>query len=177
MPIIPSRSFRLALLLSASTLGGIHPAGRGGEKELRQQRLFVITRNLNDNMVCYDACIRGSKLDAKEPVRVYWTIPKEKNKIEDLTRMERSRAYGFDVVKSYGGDSVDIALKPLPRPMRVKRHDGRWVAVMKIDSVQAALTSAYVMADNSGLIPTVQWIKLTGKEVSGGRHVTETLKP
>jgi hypothetical protein len=61
--------------------------------------------------------------------------------------------------------------------MRVKWHDGRWVAVMNIDSVQAALTSAYVMADNSGLIPTVQWIKLTGKEVSGGRHVTETLKP
>jgi hypothetical protein len=166
------------ILISALTLGGMPPSGKGsGEKDIRQQRLFVITRNLNDNQVCYDACIRESKLDAKEPVKVYWTIPKENNKVESLTRMERSRAYGFDVVKSYGGDSVDITLKPLPRPMRVKRHDGHWVAVMMIDSVQAALTSAYVMADNSGLIPTVQWIKLTGKAVSGGRHVTETLEP
>ena len=156
----------------------MHPARHGGgEVQARQQRLFVITRNLNDNIVCYDACIRGSKLDSKEPVKVYWTIPKENNKIESLTRMERNRAYGFDVEKSHGGDSVDITLKPLPRQMRVKRYGGQSVAVTTIDSVQAMLISAYVMADNSGLMPTVQWIKMTGKSISGAKAVSETIKP
>jgi len=156
----------------------MHPARHGGgEVQARQQRLFVITRNLNDNMVCYDACIRGAKLDSKEPVKVYWTIPKENNKIESLTRIERKRAYGFDVVKYYGEDSVDITLKPLPRPMRVKQHGGQWVAVTTIDSVQAILISAYVMADNSGMMPTVQWIEMTGKAISGGVDLTETIKP
>ena len=154
------------------------PAGQESTGEqIRQKRLFVITRNLNDNMVCYDACIKKSKLDEKEPVKVYWTIPKEKNKIESLSMLERNRAYGFDVVKLYGGDSADITLKPLPRPMRVKLHKGHWVAVMTIDSVRAALTSAYVMADNSGIMPDVQWIKLKGKAINGGKAVTETIKP
>jgi hypothetical protein len=153
------------------------PGPGGGEEQIRQQRLFVITRNLNDNMVCYDACIRKSKLDVEEPVKVYWTIPKEKNKIENLTMIERNRAYGFEIVKMYGGDSVDFTLKPLPRLMRVKKHGKQWVAVTTIDSVQAIMTSAYVMADNSGLMPDVQWIKMTGKAISGCKVVTETIKP
>lgn len=178
MATVPSGAIRSMILISALTLGGMHSSGKGsGEKDIRQQRLFVITRNLNDNQVCYDACIRESKLDAKEPVKVYWTIPKENNKHEGLTRMERKRAYGFDVVKSYGGDSVDITLKPLPRPIRVKLNAGQWVAVTTIDSVHAILVSAYVMADNSGLMPSVQWIKMTGKALSGGMEVTETIKP
>jgi hypothetical protein len=145
--------------------------------EIRQERLFVITRNKNDNMVCYDACISESKLDQKEPVRVYWVIPKENNKIEDLSLLERKKAYGFEIVKEYGTDSADIKLKPLPRTMRVKRHDGKWVAITTIDSVQAILTSAHVMAESTGIIPKVNWVRLKGVDVFRGSEVVEVIKP
>lgn len=145
--------------------------------EMRQERLFVITRNKNDNMVCYDARLNDSKLDAKEPVKVYWIIPQKNNKTEDLSRLERNRAYGFEIVKAYGADSVDIKLKPLPRAMRVKHLAGKWVAITTIDSVQAILTSAYVMADSNGVMPKVEWVRMQGVDVLRGSEVVEVIKP
>jgi hypothetical protein len=144
--------------------------------DLQKHRLFVITRNKNDNQVCYDVQVKGGKLDAKTPVIVYWTIPQENNKTEELSSMERSKAYGLDVLRSYGGDSVDIKLKPLPRPLRVKKLDGTWKAVMKIDSTDAVFASAYVMA-SGGIIPKVQWIRIDGVDVIHGGEVSETIKP
>ncbi len=122
--------------------------------EFHKERLFIITRNKNDNMVCYDAHSREGKLDAKEPLGVYWIIPQKDNKVEKLSSLERSRAYGFDLVRSFGGDSADFKMKALPRKLRVKRIDEKWVALMTIDSVEAILTSAYVMA-GSGIMPKV----------------------
>jgi hypothetical protein len=140
-------------------------------------RLFSITRSKNDNRVCYDVRLAGAKLDPEDPVNVYWIIPSEKNKIEELSGMERRRAYGYDLKKAYGGDSADITLKPIPQTLRLKKLGGRWAAVTKIDSVDARLDSAFVMATDSGLLPKVEWVKLFGTAVGTSRAVIDTLRP
>ena len=148
-----------------------------GKNETKKERLFVITRNKNDNMVCYDAQISNGKLNLKEPVVIYWIIPQKNNEVEDLTRMERKHAYGIDVKKTYGGDSADVVLKAAPVHLRIKKLNDHWVAIGKIDSVEAKFSAVYVKAEDSGMMPSVEWIRLTGTNVQTGAEVTEILKP
>jgi hypothetical protein len=75
----------LALLLSVVSHGEASDPVQG-------ERLFRITRNKNDNIVCYDVLQQGGKLGEGGPVSVYWIIPSRKNALEGLTFFERRRA-------------------------------------------------------------------------------------
>ena len=139
------------------------------------ERLFRITRNKNDNIVCYDVLQTGGRLDKDNPVSVYWVIPSAKNKLENLNFLERKKAYGVDVVKAYGQDSVDIRLSAGKRTLRVTMRDARWVALTTLDSREISIDSVYVMADESGAKPTVQWVEVMGRYPATGESVRKKI--
>ena len=134
-------------------------------------RLFRITRNKNNNVVCYDVRHNSGKLNKDSPVSVYWVIPSENNKLENLSFLERTRAYGISVVKTFGQDSVDILLKAGNNPIRVTVRGGRWVALTALDSREVAIDSVYVMADESSAMPKVQWVEVLGRYTATGESV------
>jgi len=138
---------------------------------LRGERLFRITRNKNNNVVCYDVRHLSGRLDKDSPVSVYWVIPSENNKLENLSFLERTRAYGISVVKTFGQDSVDILLKAGNNPIRVTVRGGRWVALTALDSREVAIDSVYVMADESSAMPKVQWVEVLGRYTATGESV------
>jgi len=149
-------------------------AADAGDRD-QGERLFRITRNKNDNIVCYDVRQKNGKLDKDDPVSVYWIIPSKKNKMESLNFVERRKAYGINVVKAYGQDSVDISLKAGKKPIRVTRRGGRWVALAAVDSMQVAIDSVYVMADESATMPTVKWVEIMGHSPDTGGPVRRKL--
>jgi histidyl-tRNA synthetase len=138
---------------------------------VRGERLFRITRNKNDNIVCYDVLQKNGKLDKDNPVSVYWVIPSKKNALEELNWIERKKAYGIEVVKAFGQDSVDIRLKAGKKSLRVAKRNTRWVALTTVDSREVAVDSVYVMATESGATPTVQWVDLVGRNTATGESV------
>ena len=152
----------LMLLVSVSSAEAGDP--------VRGERLFRITRNKNDNIVCYDVAQKTGKLEKTEPVSVYWMIPSEKDKLEGLNFVERNRAYGISIEKMFGQDSVDIKLEAGDSPIRVTMRGSRWVALVTLDSREAAIDSIYVMADEAGIMPAVQWVDVLG-------HYTATGEP
>ena len=139
------------------------------------ERLFRVTRNKNDNIVCYDVRNKDGKLDKESPVSVYWVIPSKKNKLENLNFLERTKAYGISVVKAFGQDSVDIQLKAGKRPIRVTVRGGRWVALTTLDSREVAIDSVYVKAEESGAMPTVQWVEVMGRLPAAGESVRKKI--
>ncbi|HCV43716.1 MAG TPA: hypothetical protein DGH68_09560 [Bacteroidetes bacterium] len=157
----------VALLLFSSVAEADDPA--------QGERLFRITRNKNDNIVCYDVRHKGGRLDKDNPVSVYWVIPSKKNKLENLNFVERTKAYGVSVVKSFGQDSVDIMMKAGKRPIRVTVRGGRWVALTALDSQEVAIDSVYVMAEESGLTPTVQWAEVMGRYPATGEPMRKKI--
>jgi hypothetical protein len=157
----------VALLLFSS-------AAEAGDP-VQGERLFRITRNKNDNIVCYDVHLKSGKLDKDNPVSVYWVIPSQKNRLENLNFLERTKAYGVSVVKSYVQDSVDIMLKAGKRPIRVTVRGGRWAALMVLDSQQVAIDSVYVMAEESGITPTVKWVEVMGRYPATGESVRKRI--
>jgi len=157
----------VALLASSS-------AAEAGDP-VQGDRLFRITRNKNDNIVCYDVRNKDGKLDKETPVSVYWVIPSKKNNLENLNFLERTKAYGISVVKEFGQDSVDIQLKAGKRPIRVTVRGGRWVALTILDSGEVALDSVYVMAEESGMNPKVQWVEVMGRFPETGVSVRKKI--
>jgi hypothetical protein len=142
---------------------------------IQGERLFRITRNKNDNIVCYDVLGKSGKLDKDNPISVYWVIPSKDNKLESLNYLERTKAYGISVEKAFGQDSVDIMLKAGKKPIRVASRGGRWVALATLDSREVALDSVFVMADESGPKPTVQWVEVIGRDPGTGEQVRKKI--
>jgi hypothetical protein len=140
-------------------------------------RLFRLTRNKNDNIVCYDVRHKDGKLDGKDPLSVYWVIPSKKNTLEGLNFLERTKAYGVNIVKMFGQDSVDITLKAGKKPIRVTVRDTRWVALATFGSREVAVDSIYVMADESGTMPTVLYVEVIGRDPATGESVERKLSP
>lgn len=157
----------LALMLFSS-------AGEAGDP-VQGERLFRITRNKNDNIVCYDVRHKSGRLDKENPVSVYWVIPSKKNKMEGLNLLERTKAYGISVVKAFGQDSVDITLKAGKRPIRVTMRGSRWVALTTLDSREVTIDSVYVMADESGTMPTVRWVEVMGRYPATGESMRKKI--
>jgi hypothetical protein len=140
-------------------------------------RLFRITRNKNDNIVCYDVRHKNGKLDTEDPVTVYWMIPSKKNRLEGLNFLERTKAYGITIVKMFGQDSVDITLKAGKKPFRVTVRGSRWVALTTLDSRELAVDSVYVMADESSTMPKVEYVEVLGRNPMTGESVQRRLLP
>jgi hypothetical protein len=153
----------VGLLVLASTVEAGDP--------VKGERLFRITRNKNDNIVCYDVIQRGGKLDKDNPVSVYWVIPSEEGRLESLNFMERRRAYGVSVEKAFGQDSVDIMLSAGENLIQVRKRGGRWVALATLDAREIAIDSIHVMADESGAMPDVQWVEVMGRSMATGEKV------
>lgn len=141
------------------------------------ERLFRITRNKNDNVVCYDALHKDGKLLKDGPVSVYWMIPSQKNALEGLNFLERTRAYGVSVEKMFGQDSADITLKSGKKQIRITVRDGRWVALTLLDGKDVAIDSVFVMAEESGAMPTVKYVEIIGRNPATGETVRKTLTP
>jgi hypothetical protein len=140
-------------------------------------RLFRLTRNKNDNIVCYDVHHKAGKLEKKDPVSAYWVIPSKNNTLEGLNFLERTKAYGITIVKMFGQDSVDITLKAGKKLIRVTVRGTRWVALTTFDSCAVALDSIYVMADESGTMPTVQYVEFIGRILATGESLVRKLSP
>lgn len=137
-------------------------------------RLFQIDRSKNANVVCYDVRLDGAGSLQKDPLDIYWMLNATDGSRESLGVFERAHAYGADVVTAYGRDSVDVRLQAVDKPIRITRRNGRWVALMTINGTSAVLERVYVNT-TEGILPRVNWIRVTGTSESTGTRITETI--
>ena len=66
--------------------------------QIKTSPLFIIERNMNANVVHYDARLTADgKLDRKEPVIAYWVMLAKDGHREKLNWIEKKKAYGFTI--------------------------------------------------------------------------------
>ncbi len=141
------------------------------------QRLFVIERSLNANVVVYDA-VRGGdgRLDPAHPVSAYWLMKADKGQREELSALERMEAYGFDLAGGSRG-GVTITLKALKdRPIQVRLAGRRAIAVTRIAGREAVLRRVFVQT-RVGHALDVEYVELFGQDARTRKPVHERLKP
>ena len=136
--------------------------------------LFRITRSTNRNVVVYELGERAAT--ARWPtVRASWILVENGGRRQDLNFLERSRAYGFDVVD--GPDGLKVTLKADRwGEILVREHDGCLRAFRRIQGREALLERIHIEA-SGGLVPSVKWLDVFGTDPRTGEALREHIVP
>jgi hypothetical protein len=142
-------------------------------------QIFYIERSLNANTVVYVANLDASgKLDADEPVKVYWRRYNRDGHVKPLNFPERMMAYGIKSVRRDGpGGAYSFTIAALPgRKIYVGLDDkGRPEAFGKIGNRWVRLVYVYLEVDDSGILPDVPTMDLFGYDKATGKPIREHL--
>jgi len=141
--------------------------------------LFVIERSTNRNVVHYDAKLSApGTLDAKEPVVVYWEMRTKAGRRENLTGMEKRRAYGFALSADPAPGTYVLKLVPQPgRPVRVSLQGDQAIAEMLIQGKKSRLKRLFIQTKGKGLIPQVDYMELYGEDLETHKPTYEKVLP
>ncbi|RVU25504.1 DUF4833 domain-containing protein [Sandaracinomonas limnophila] len=142
-------------------------------------RLFFIQRSNNANCVVYDANLTGKLLKGKDPVHTYWIRFADKGEKEELTTIQRTLAYGLYTNKINTNEDAyeGYFLAYRKRKFIVKTTPDGPVALFPINGKMQILKRVFVSVDESGFMPSVNYIDLFGKDVVTGKDIFERFKP
>jgi len=157
------RQFASALTAGAVCLG-VQPSWA----QPRRLPLFRIARNKNKNVVHYDLRLNAAgRPREQEPMDVYWRMHEDEGQREELTLLERSMAYGCTVRERPSETELVIALAAFDsRLIRVRADHGQAQALVQIAGHGAILEHIFVQAGH-GVVPSVDYLDLSGKRVDG----------
>jgi len=154
----------------------INPAINEKYLESSNQRLFVIERNMNKNIVCYDAKItKTGKLNIEDPIDAYWIDYATDGKRSELNYIQRKMAYGFDYEK-INNEKIYLILKAFDKRKILVYVDNRGIskALIKINGFDAVLNKIFVNAKPK-MYTSVSFIELYGTDIRTGKPIYEKI--
>jgi len=153
---------------------------------LDEHLLLYITRNKNDNIVCYAP--KGTN-DAGTPMSmdVFWqdlaTVAGDGMPDAELPRtalnfLERSQAYGVKVIADGDTTLVQFVAMPSRSFVLVPTNDKGTPACLKgmVDGRFVTVTRMHVDEEGGVVIPTVHGVLLQGVDLATGTHYMEYMK-
>jgi hypothetical protein len=154
-------------------------AGPAVAAQIKTSPLFIIERNMNANVVHYDARLTADgKLDPKEPVIAYWIMLAKDGHREKLTWMEKKKAYGFAIKPDPSVNGYKMSLVAAPgRQITVKKEKDAVRAEAVIDGRPAVLEKMYINASGGLTGPKVHYIEVYGKDLQTGEPRREKMVP
>lgn len=141
--------------------------------------LFVIERNLNANVVHYDAqTTADGKLDPRQPVIAYWVMAAEDGRRQELNFLEKMKAYGLTTHPDPAGDSYRIVLAAEKRKeIHVYRQGRAARAETIIAGHRAYLQKIFVSTHKSLGMHLPSYVELFGVDIATGQPCHERLLP
>ena len=141
-----------------------------------EHRLFHISRSVNKNLVCYDANLKGGKLDNEHPLKVYWVNREEHpGEIGELNYIQRKMAYGYKKISGDQEECICSLTAYSARKLTVTRQGDEYVCLITINNLPSILHSLYVKASPRNPL-SVEYVELRGVSLSDGQPVTERVK-
>ncbi|MGD0237823.1 MAG: DUF4833 domain-containing protein [Syntrophorhabdales bacterium] len=147
--------------------------------QIKTLTLFIIERNVNANVVHYDARLTADgKLDPKEPVIAYWVMLAKDGKRQKLNWIEKKKAYGFTIKPDPSVNGYKMTLVAAPeRQITVKQEKDAVRAEAVIDGKPAVLEKMYINATEGVTGPKVHYIEVYGKDLQTGEERREKMVP
>ena len=144
-------------------------------------RLFYLQRSSNINTILYDAnLVTDRKLDPKNPVHTYWIRYTDGGKKQELTGIQKTLAYGLHTKAtsgesgSYDGHFLAYRKRKFVVKMNAK---GEPIALFPINGKMQVLKRIFVKVDESGMMPSVIYVELWGRDTITDKEVYEKFKP
>jgi Domain of unknown function (DUF4833) len=147
--------------------------------QIKTSPLFIIERNMNANVVHYDARLTADgELDPKEPVIAYWVRLAEDGRRKELSWLEKKKAYGFTIKPDPSVSGYTMTLVAVPeRQITVKQEKDAVRAEAVIDGRLAVLEKIYINASSGLTGPKVHYIEVYGKDLQTGEERREKMVP
>ena len=147
--------------------------------QMKTSPLFIIERSKNANVVHYDARLTADgKLDPREPVIAYWVLSAEDGRREELSWIEKKKAYGVDIKPDPSVKGYKLTLGAAPQQQITVRKEGAAVrAEGIIDGRPAVLEKMYIKASDGLTGPKVEYIELYGKDLQTGKKRYQKIVP
>ncbi|WP_343671566.1 DUF4833 domain-containing protein [Chitinophaga sp.] len=144
------------------------------------RQLFYIQRTPNSNTIVYDLNVKDGKLDADEPVNVYWIRYADGGEKKPLNFIQRKFAYGIKV-KDLGQGKYELhSVAYTKKDLYLMKPTGQsdYHVYAKIGNSMAVLDRIYIEIDGGTFWhPNVLYIELKGKDMATGKEVKEQIKP
>ncbi len=143
-------------------------------------RLFYVQRSPNTNTIVYELNTeKNGRLNANEPVHVYWLRYNEKGQKEELSYMQRKFAYGL-TSKALPNDQFDIrfvSYKKFPLTL-MKGNDGKYHIFATVNQKPMYITRIFLKIEGGSFwLPNVKYVEIKGIETSTGKEIVERFKP
>ncbi len=146
---------------------------------MRREPLFKIERSKNANIIQYDAQIGADgMLDAKTPVVAYWIRLADEGEVRELSWVQRTFAFGFHAHYDPVTDTVSMKMAvDIDRDIAVVRDGDVYRAKTTIDGAPSYLDRIYIMAHKHGLLISIDYVDIYGKDASTGDERFEHFVP
>jgi Domain of unknown function (DUF4833) len=147
--------------------------------QMKTSPLFIIERSKNANVVHYDARLTADgNLDPEEPVIAYWVRLAENGRREELSWIEKKKAYGFTIKPDPSASGYKMSLVAVPGPqITVKKEKDTVRAEAVIDGRPTILEKMYINASGGLTGPNVHYIEVYGKDLQTGEERREKMVP
>jgi hypothetical protein len=138
-------------------------------------QLFFLQRSQNTNTVIYELNIKNGMMDTVEPVHIFWISYAEHGQREELTELQRKRAYGL-ATKYITKDHYELqflANKKYAMDL-MKGSDNKFHIYQMINQKQVILSKIYLQIHGGTLFsPNIEYVLLTGIDPATGAEVSE----
>lgn len=136
--------------------------------------LFTIERNINANVVHYEARLKDGKLDPHQPVVAYWIMAAEDGRRQELNLLEKVKAYGFNIHPDGVPESYRMVIvSDKKKEIHVLRVGNSVRAEMNIGACNAALQKIFISSHKTFLIGTPDYAEMRGTDLSTGAPCSE----
>jgi len=164
--------FILSLAMAMAAAGG--SAVSTGDTQVP---LFVIERNVNGNVVHYDAQLKDGKLNPQQPVVAYWVMG-ENGRRQELNLLEKLKAYGFSIVPDKQPEVFRMTLvSDKKKEIRVIHLGSDVRAEAQIGRCSAHLQKIFIESKKSWMVSLPEYAEMIGSDIQTGAECRERVTP
>lgn len=143
--------------------------------EIPKEHIFVFERSTNDNYVCYDINLKDGSLCKDKPLNAYWVLGGG-TRIEELTYLDRKMAFGVKVISEKENEAVVHLTAYKDQTIRICKHKGKWVGIVKRNGHEMILTKMYVQMKPPFSVKC-EYIDMFGTDITTGEKHRERITP
>ena len=148
------------------------------QSQTPNNRLFIIERSKNANIVCYDAKLsKDGQIDKENPVDAYWLLYAEKTGEREELSLFDKKAYGFKTSYNETTKDYNFSLKAVEnKNMNIIIVDGKPKVKIIINNTESYLNKVFIQSkDGTFGIPKVFFYILYGTIVSTNENIEEKI--
>lgn len=148
-----------------------------------EKRLFLIERSLDPNEVIYEINLdRDGKLQASNPIKIYWLKKTNNNKTEPLTFIQQHYAYGIIFLDSINLHEKEWSFQFVSYPKKTfilkKMEDESFKVYTLVENQEVLVKRIFVsFVIKNFWFPTISAVELHGQNVSSGQMIAEIVRP